>query len=226
MGQMIFFFSFPFLVNIWQAAFRNFRAKEAAFSSFLHTFSRFLTVVATPTLLNCYTWVAVKAKRPLSGEEQGQSETAVLINSINCNEYDCWFWWKQQSFAKRNAIFCLFSVPLITRSHINWLGTRAVPGKQKASFTELLEDNSTNNSSSDINEISVFGKGKCCFDGLKRYFIVLTYFVVTSPKGLFKIVRLITQRKKLWLSIWSGQKKKFWWLKEISIFLVSTWNLY
>ena len=86
----------------------------------------------------------------------------------------------------------------------------------------------TNNSSSDINKISVFGKGKCCFDGLKRYFIVLTYFAVTSPKGLFKIAKLIntTQRKKLWLSIWSGQKKKFWWLKEISIFLVSTWNLY
>ena len=47
-------------------------------------------------------------------------------------------------------------------------GTRAVPDKQKASLKELVVDNPTNNSSSNINEISVFGKGKYCFHGPKR----------------------------------------------------------
>ena len=41
--------------------------------------------------------------------------------------------------------------------------TRAVPDKQKASVKELVVDNSTNNSFSDINKISVFGKGIYCF---------------------------------------------------------------
>ena len=46
-------------------------------------------------------------------------------------------------------------------------GTRAVPGKQKASVIELAVDNSTNNSLN-INKISVFGKGKYCFHGPRR----------------------------------------------------------
>ena len=45
---------------------------------------------------------------------------------------------------------------------------RVLPGKQKASVMELVVDSSTNNSSSNINKISVFGKGKYCFDGFKR----------------------------------------------------------
>ena len=45
---------------------------------------------------------------------------------------------------------------------------RAVPEKQKASVKELVVDNSTTISSSKINKISVFGKGKYCFHGPKR----------------------------------------------------------
>ena len=40
--------------------------------------------------------------------------------------------------------------------------------KQKALVKELVVDNSTNNSSSNINKIYVFGKGKYCFHGPKR----------------------------------------------------------
>ena len=78
-----------------------------------------------------------------------------------------------ESFANRNAIFWHFSIPLMTRWHINWYyyvqktPLRAVADKQKASVKELVVDNSTNNSSSYINKISVFGKGKYCFSDPK-----------------------------------------------------------
>lgn len=42
-------------------------------------------------------------------------------------------------------------------------GTRAAPGKQKMLVKELVVDNATNTSSSNINKISVFGKGKVLF---------------------------------------------------------------
>ena len=44
----------------------------------------------------------------------------------------------------------------------------AVPGKQRARVIELLADNSTNNSSSNINKILVFGKGKDIGSGQKE----------------------------------------------------------
>ena len=47
-------------------------------------------------------------------------------------------------------------------------GTRVVPRKQKASVIELVVDKSMNNKSSNINKISVFGKGKYCFYEPKR----------------------------------------------------------
>ena len=61
-------------------------------------------------------------------------------------------------------------VLLLTRWHIivSAKDTRAVPDKQEASVKELVVDNSTNNSSSNINKISVFGKGKYRFHGHKR----------------------------------------------------------
>ena len=46
-------------------------------------------------------------------------------------------------------------------------GTRVVPDKQKEPVKELVVDNSTNNSSSNISKISAFGKGKYCFHGSK-----------------------------------------------------------
>ena len=59
---------------------------------------------------------------------------------MNFTEYDRWCKWKQQSFPNRNAIFWLFSVPLITRWHITWSvlyakGTGMVTGKQKISVS-------------------------------------------------------------------------------------------
>ena len=63
---------------------------------------------------------------------------------------------------------------------------------------ELVVDNSTNNSSSDINKISVFGKGKYCFHG---------------PKD--RQVKHYPNKKALTLSIGSA-KKNFWGFKEIS----------
>ena len=55
-------------VNVLTASFRNFRAKIAAFFLIYNIHSQFvhasLLLVATPTLLNCCTWVAAKAKRP------------------------------------------------------------------------------------------------------------------------------------------------------------------
>ena len=42
-------------------------------------------------------------------------------------------------------------------------GTTAAPGKQKALVKDLVVDNSSNNSSCNINKISAFGKGKVLF---------------------------------------------------------------
>ena len=65
---------------------------------------------------------------------------------------------KQQSFANRNAIFWIFSVPLKTRWHINWYyyvqkAPRAVPANRKRQSKTWLYvvNNSTNNSSSNVN---------------------------------------------------------------------------
>ena len=62
--------------------------------------------------------------------------------------------------------------PLMTRWHINLYYVQEAPGqylkKKKALVKELVVDSSTNNSSSDINKISVFGKGSYCFHGPKR----------------------------------------------------------
>ena len=39
-------------------------------------------------------------------------------------------------------------------------------------------------------------------------------------------VKQYYRRKKLWLLAFDLAKKNFWWLQEISIFHLSTWNLY
>ena len=80
-------------------------------------------------------------------------------------------------------------------------GTRAAPDKQKASVKEMVVDNSTNNSSSNINKISVFGKGKTLFSRTQ------------------KIVKLnITTQIKIlsWLLALDLAKKNFWGFQEIS----------
>ena len=68
------------------------------------------------------------------------------------------------------AFFCPADDPVAHKLNITMCKrhTRAVPDKQKASVKELVVDNSTNNSSSYMNKISVFGKGKYCFHGHKR----------------------------------------------------------
>ena len=81
-------------------------------------------------------------------------------------------------------------------------GTRAAPDKQKASVKEMVVDNSTNNSSSNINKISVFGKGKTLFSRTQ------------------KIVKLnITTQIKIlsWLLASDLAQKNFWGFEEISI---------
>ena len=68
---------------------------------------------------------------------------------------------KATKFCKQKCCFLTFFCPADR--------PRAVPDKlQKASVKELVVDNSTNNSSFNIDKISVFGKGKYCFDGPKR----------------------------------------------------------
>ena len=90
-------------------------------------------------------------------------------------------------------------------------GTRAAPDKQKASVKEMVVDNSTNNSSSNINKISVFGKGNTVF---------------TDPKD--RQVKHYYPNKKtvVTLSIESGQKRISEGSKKSAIFLLCTWNLY
>ena len=39
-------------------------------------------------------------------------------------------------------------------------------------------------------------------------------------------LNITTKEKKLWLLALDLSKKNVWWLKEISIFDLSTWNLY
>ena len=68
---------------------------------------------------------------------------------------------------------------------------RAVPDKQKESVKELVVDNSTNNSSSNINKISVFGKGKYCF---------------SDPKDR-QVKHYYPNKKAVTLSIGSGQNE-------------------
>ena len=63
---------------------------------------------------------------------------------------------KSNRFLETEMLFFYFFCPVDEMTWQN--GTRAVPGKQKASVIELVVDNSMNNSSSKINKISVFGK--------------------------------------------------------------------
>ena len=75
----------------------------------------------------------------------------------------------------------------------------------------MVVDNSTNNSSSNINKISVFGKGNTVF---------------TDPKD--RQVKHYYPNKKtvVTLSIESGQKEFLRVRRNQHIFLLSTWNLY
>ena len=98
---------------------------------------------------------------------------------------------KATKFCNQKYYFLTIFVPLMTRLNINWYNyvqkaPLQYPKKKKAPVKELVVDNSTNNSSSNINKISVFGKGKYC----------LFYFSRTQ-----KIVKLniTTQIKELWL---------------------------
>ena len=68
---------------------------------------------------------------------------------------------------------------------------RAEPDNHKASVKEVVVDNSTINTSSNINKISVFGKGKYCFHGPKR----------SSSQNYYPNKKTVT------LSIGSGQKE-------------------
>ena len=70
-------------------------------------------------------------------------------------------------------------------------GTTAVPGKKRARVIELLADNSTNNSSSNINKILVFGKEKTVFK---------------DPKDR-QVKHYYPKKKAVTLSIGSGQKE-------------------
>ena len=115
---------------------------------------------------------------------------------------------KATKFCNQKYYFLTIFVPLMTGWNINWYNyVQKAPGqypkKKKAPVKELVVDNSTNNSSSNINKISVFGKGKYC----------LFYFSRTQ-----KIVKLniTTQIKELWLLALNLAKKNFWAFKEIS----------
>ena len=90
-------------------------------------------------------------------------------------------------------------------------GTRAAPDKQKASVKEMVVDNSTNNSSSNINKISVFGKGNTVF---------------TDPKDRQVKHYYPNKNTVVTLSIESGQKEFLRVRRNQHIFLLSTWNLY
>ena len=116
-------------------------------------------------------------------------------------EYDRWCEWKQHSFANRNAIFWLFSVRWWAGGTLTDITMckrhQGSTGKQNAAVIELVVDSSTKNSPSNINKIYVFTDPKDC--QVKHYY----------PK------------KKLWLLELTWPKTN-WWLKEISIFLLST----
>ena len=85
-------------------------------------------------------------------------------------------------------------------------GTRAVPGKVRH---RLFVDNSTPNNSA----------------------LMLTDFCVRKIKTSFSLTQKIvkfkssTQRKSCDCYHWTWPIKKFLWLREISIFRSSTWNL-
>ena len=70
---------------------------------------------------------------------------------------------------------------------------------------------STNNSSSNINNISLFGKGKYCFHG---------------PNSKIVKLNITTKIKKLWLLAWDLATRISEGSKKSAIFLLSTWNFY
>ena len=90
-------------------------------------------------------------------------------------------------------------------------GTRAAPDKQKASVKEMVVDNSTNNSSSNMNKISVFGKGNTVF---------------TDPKDRQVKHHYPPKKTVVTLSIGSGQKEFLRVRRNQQSFFLSTWNLY
>ena len=104
----------------------------------------------------------------------------------------------RQSFASRNAIFCLLSVPLITRWHIN---TYYSMHKRHQGSTRQTER--VNHRAAGCRELKEQD------------------YCVRKRKELFsrtqKIVKLniTTQRKELGLLTLDLAEKKFWWLKEI-----------
>ena len=69
--------------------------------------------------------------------------------------------------------------------------------RQTESVKELVIDNSTNDSSSNINEISVFGKGKYCFSDpkdrqVKHYYPnkkAVTLSIGSGPKDFRRVKR-------------------------------------
>ena len=79
---------------------------------------------------------------------------------------------KATKFCKQKCYFLAFFCPADDQvAHYITMckrHSRAVPDNQKASVKELVVDNSTNNSFSNLSKISVFGKGKYCFHGPKR----------------------------------------------------------
>ena len=67
------------------------------------------------------------------------------------------------------TFFCFTDDPVKHKLILLYVkGTRAVPGKQKASAIGLVVDNLTNNSSFNFNKISVFRKRKYCFHRQKK----------------------------------------------------------
>ena len=92
---------------------------------------------------------------------------------------------KATKFCKQKCCFLTFFCPADR--------PRAVPDKlQKASVKELVVDNSTNNSSFNIDTISVFGKGQNT--------------VFTDPKDR-QVKHYYPNKKAVTLSIGSGQKE-------------------
>ena len=70
---------------------------------------------------------------------------------------------KATKVCKQKCYFLAFFSPADDPVTLYARDTGEAPDKQKALVKELDVDNPTNNSSSNINKISVFGKGKVLF---------------------------------------------------------------